>query len=233
MSEGGSENATKASAVYDSTAATVVVSLGAGGPGIGRRAARPPRPKNRRIRAWPDLPPARRIAVAQRHRGSALVSSLIGGAWLAEDEFRLERDYDLATLPVLKLHGAAALHLGAVNEVVLHLEITFTEVESLRCCISRIARYCWKRLRCCCGHLFDPLCPRLLPGVAIIGAAGQAGLRRTPAGLEGAKPASVSAAHRTVVLTVLGGLVTIRTARSTLSFHCSSGIPIEVTPINT
>src|SRR5215831_7707211 len=50
MSEGGSENATKASAVYDSTAATVVVSLGGGGPGIGRRAARPPQTKDGGIR---------------------------------------------------------------------------------------------------------------------------------------------------------------------------------------
>src|SRR2546429_7106365 len=34
---------------HDSTAAAVVVSLDAGGPGIGRRAARPPRTKNRGI----------------------------------------------------------------------------------------------------------------------------------------------------------------------------------------
>ena len=81
----------------------------------------------------------RSITGAQRHRGSALVSSLIGGAWLAEREFRLERDYDLSALPVLKFHAATALHPRAVNEVVLHLEISFTEVESLRCCISRIA----------------------------------------------------------------------------------------------
>src|SRR2546429_84090 len=54
MNEGGSENATETLAVHDSTAAAVVVPLGAGGPGIGRRAARPPRPKNRRIRRARD-----------------------------------------------------------------------------------------------------------------------------------------------------------------------------------
>src|ERR1700739_1832043 len=43
------ENATGTLAVHDSTAAAVVVSLGAGGPRIGRRAARPPRTKNRGI----------------------------------------------------------------------------------------------------------------------------------------------------------------------------------------
>src|SRR6266513_2713484 len=50
MSEGGPENATGALVVHDSTAAAVVVSLGADGPGIGRRAARAPRTKNRGIR---------------------------------------------------------------------------------------------------------------------------------------------------------------------------------------
>src|SRR5437867_2510461 len=49
MSEGGPENATGVLAVHDSPTVTVVVSLGAGGPGIGRRVARPPRTKNRRI----------------------------------------------------------------------------------------------------------------------------------------------------------------------------------------
>jgi len=44
------EDATGALAVHDSAAVTVVVSLGAGGSGIGRRAARPPRTKNRGIR---------------------------------------------------------------------------------------------------------------------------------------------------------------------------------------
>src|SRR2546430_9066634 len=53
-SEGGPENATGALAVHDSPAAAVVVSLGAGGPGIGRRAARPPRTKNRGIRRARD-----------------------------------------------------------------------------------------------------------------------------------------------------------------------------------
>src|SRR6266550_2220739 len=46
MNEGGSENATETLAVRDSAATAVVVPLGAGGPGIGRRAARPPRTKN-------------------------------------------------------------------------------------------------------------------------------------------------------------------------------------------
>src|SRR5213080_3751434 len=46
MNEGGSENATETLAVHDSAATAVVVPLGAGGPGIGRRAARPPRTKN-------------------------------------------------------------------------------------------------------------------------------------------------------------------------------------------
>src|SRR5256884_8346605 len=50
MSRGGSEYATGTLAVHDSPAAAVVVSLGPGGPGIGRRAARPPRTKNRGIR---------------------------------------------------------------------------------------------------------------------------------------------------------------------------------------
>src|SRR5207249_11384137 len=54
MSRGGSENATGALAVHDSPAAPVIVSLGAGGPGIGRRAARPPRTKNRGIRRTRD-----------------------------------------------------------------------------------------------------------------------------------------------------------------------------------
>src|SRR5919108_4770242 len=54
MSEGGPENATGALAVHDSPAAAVVASLGAGGPGIGRRAARPPRTKNRGIRCKRD-----------------------------------------------------------------------------------------------------------------------------------------------------------------------------------
>src|SRR5438067_4141299 len=49
MNEGGSEYATGTLAVHDSTAAAVVVSLGTGGPGTGRRAARPPRTKNRGI----------------------------------------------------------------------------------------------------------------------------------------------------------------------------------------
>src|SRR5207302_10313652 len=40
--------------VHHSTAAAVVVSLGAGGPGPGRRAARPPRTKNRGIRGTRD-----------------------------------------------------------------------------------------------------------------------------------------------------------------------------------
>src|SRR5437016_12964630 len=46
MNEGGSENATETLAVHDSAATVVVVPLGAGGPGIGRRAARPPRTKS-------------------------------------------------------------------------------------------------------------------------------------------------------------------------------------------
>src|SRR5213592_355391 len=50
MSKGGWEYATGALAVHDSATVTVVGSLGAGGPGIGRRAARPPRTKNRGIR---------------------------------------------------------------------------------------------------------------------------------------------------------------------------------------
>src|SRR5207244_13530845 len=50
MSKGGWEYATGALAVHDSATVTVVVSLGAGGPGIGRRAARSPRTKNRGIR---------------------------------------------------------------------------------------------------------------------------------------------------------------------------------------
>src|SRR5215472_17954189 len=54
MSRGGWEYATRALAVYDSPAAAVVVSLGAGGPGIGRRVARPPRTKNRGIRRTRD-----------------------------------------------------------------------------------------------------------------------------------------------------------------------------------
>src|SRR5437588_9516576 len=54
MSEGGPEHATGALAVHDSPAAAVVVSLGAGGPAIGRRAARAPRTKNRGIRGARD-----------------------------------------------------------------------------------------------------------------------------------------------------------------------------------
>src|SRR6266513_5548317 len=54
MSKGGPEYATGALAVHDSPAVTVVVSLGAGGPAIGRRAARAPRTKNRRIRRARD-----------------------------------------------------------------------------------------------------------------------------------------------------------------------------------
>src|SRR2546429_3132959 len=54
MSRGGSEYATGTLAVHDSPAAPVIVSLGAGGPGIGRRAARPPRTKNRGIRRTRD-----------------------------------------------------------------------------------------------------------------------------------------------------------------------------------
>src|SRR5205807_5378800 len=54
MNEGGSENATETLAVHDSAATAVVVPLGAGGPGIGRRAARPPRTKNRGIRRARD-----------------------------------------------------------------------------------------------------------------------------------------------------------------------------------
>src|SRR5439155_1065996 len=60
-SDGGSEvrveeveDATGALAVHDSAAVTVVVSPGAGGPAIGRRAARPPRTKNRGIRRARD-----------------------------------------------------------------------------------------------------------------------------------------------------------------------------------
>src|SRR5438046_3307417 len=54
MSEGGPENATGVLAVHDSPTVTVVVSLGAGRPGIGRRVARPPRTKNRGIRRARD-----------------------------------------------------------------------------------------------------------------------------------------------------------------------------------
>src|SRR6266704_2430052 len=54
MNEGGSENATETLAVHDSAAAAVVIPLGAGGPGIGRRAARAPRTKNRGIRGKRD-----------------------------------------------------------------------------------------------------------------------------------------------------------------------------------
>src|SRR5207247_4757408 len=54
MSKGGWEYATGALAVHDSATVTVVVSLGAGGPGIGRRAARSPRTKNRGIRRARD-----------------------------------------------------------------------------------------------------------------------------------------------------------------------------------
>src|SRR5437899_2583186 len=54
MNEGGSENATETLAVHDSAATAVVISLGAGGPGIGRRAARPHRTKNRGIRRARD-----------------------------------------------------------------------------------------------------------------------------------------------------------------------------------
>src|SRR5436309_14706784 len=54
MSKGGWEYATGALAVHDSATVTVVVSLGAGGPGIGRRAARSPRTKNRGIRRKRD-----------------------------------------------------------------------------------------------------------------------------------------------------------------------------------
>src|SRR2546426_12598628 len=54
MSKGGWEYATGALAVHDSPTVTVVVSLGAGGPGIGRRAARAPRTKNRGIRRARD-----------------------------------------------------------------------------------------------------------------------------------------------------------------------------------
>src|SRR5213083_415740 len=54
MSKGGWEYATGALAVHDSATVTVVVSLGAGGPGIGRRAARAPRTKNRGIRRARD-----------------------------------------------------------------------------------------------------------------------------------------------------------------------------------
>src|SRR6266566_4502457 len=46
--------ATGALAVHYTVAVTVVVSLGAGGPGTGRRAARPPRKKNRGIRRTRD-----------------------------------------------------------------------------------------------------------------------------------------------------------------------------------
>src|SRR5207249_10182790 len=46
--------ATGALAFHDSPAAAVIVSLGASGPGIGRRIARSPRPKNRRIRRARD-----------------------------------------------------------------------------------------------------------------------------------------------------------------------------------
>src|SRR5215467_13663265 len=54
MSEGGSEHATGALAVHDSATVTVLVSLDAGGPGIGRRVARPHRTKNRGIRRARD-----------------------------------------------------------------------------------------------------------------------------------------------------------------------------------
>src|SRR5207244_10281276 len=54
MNEGGSENATETLAVHESAETAVVVPLGAGGPGIGRRAARPPRTKNRGIRRARD-----------------------------------------------------------------------------------------------------------------------------------------------------------------------------------
>src|SRR5205807_249612 len=54
MSRGGPEYATGALAVHDSTAAAVVVSLDAGGPGIGRRTARPPGTENRGIHSARD-----------------------------------------------------------------------------------------------------------------------------------------------------------------------------------
>src|SRR5437016_4672299 len=57
-------DATGALATHDSPAAAVVVSLGAGGPGIGRRTARPPRTKSRGIRRKRD-----------RTRGSAAQSA--------------------------------------------------------------------------------------------------------------------------------------------------------------
>src|SRR2546429_9280040 len=53
-SEGGPENATGTLAVHDSPKTAVVVSRGAGRPGTGRRAARPRRTKNRRIRRKRD-----------------------------------------------------------------------------------------------------------------------------------------------------------------------------------
>src|SRR6184192_1786315 len=56
MSKGGWEDATGALAVHDSATVTVVVSLGAGGPAIGRRAARSPRTKNRGIYGARDDP---------------------------------------------------------------------------------------------------------------------------------------------------------------------------------
>src|SRR5438034_7469935 len=59
-----------------STAAAVVVSLGAGGPGIGRRAARPPRTKNRGIcRARDDARSEEHTSELQSH--SDLVCRLL------------------------------------------------------------------------------------------------------------------------------------------------------------
>src|SRR5437016_12254030 len=54
MSKGGWEYALGALAVHDSATVTVVVSLGAGGPGIGLRALRPPGTKDRGIRRKRD-----------------------------------------------------------------------------------------------------------------------------------------------------------------------------------
>src|SRR5438046_8818045 len=54
MSRGGPEYATGALAVRDSIAAAVVAALGASGPGIGRRAARPHRTSNSGIRRARD-----------------------------------------------------------------------------------------------------------------------------------------------------------------------------------
>src|SRR5205823_9997228 len=65
-SEGTSEYATGALAIHDSAALAVGVSLGAGGPGIGGRAARSPRPKNRGIRRGRNG--ARRSAAARAAR---------------------------------------------------------------------------------------------------------------------------------------------------------------------